>query len=114
MVCAIARQVFVEMPERFVVVEDRMGPPTFSSLRQLCEPANDSPFHACKNPKLAKIIYILHAINLGSLLDIEVEEGNVGAVDGVFVNDLKEAEEAAVGRLLDGDQAVASADFGCG
>ena len=97
------------------MVEDRTEPPTFSSPRQLCEPANDSPFHACKTQNWHSYIYMQLVLfsKFESLLDIEVEEGNVGAVDVVFVDDLKEAEEAAVGRFLDGDQAVASADFRC-
>lgn len=34
------------------------------------------------------------------------------AINVVFLNDLKEAEDAAVGRFLDGDQTVALTDFG--
>lgn len=45
------------------------------------------------------------------LLDRELQEGDIVAVNVVLLLDLKEANEAAIGRLLEGDQAVAITDF---
>lgn len=45
------------------------------------------------------------------LLDIEVQERNIRAINGVPLLDLKKADNAAVRRGFNGDQTVAVADF---